>query len=61
MFLFHVDNPSSVIVNQNTIYYIKGDTLYFYKEGYGNRKVVKNNEFLYNPVNRVQIYKESKS
>ncbi len=61
MFLFHADSPNNVILNRDTLYYISGDTLYYYNEEAGNKRIVKNNEFLYNTMNRIQVYKESKS
>ena len=61
MFLFHVDSPNNVILNTDTLYFISKDTLYSYSEESGIRSLVKNNEFLYNALNRVQVYKESKS
>lgn len=61
IFLFHADNPNNVILGGDTLYYISGDTLYYYDEGFGQRKVIRNNEFLYNKLNRVQVYRESKS
>ena len=61
MFLFHADSPNNVILNIDTLYYISGDTLYSYNEESGIRSLVKNNEFLYNTINRIQVYKESKS
>lgn len=61
MFLFHADSPNNVVLNTDTLYYISGDTLYSYNEESGIRSLVKNNEFLYNTMNRIQAYKESKS
>jgi len=61
MFLFHADSPNNVLLNIDTLYYISGDTLYSYNEESGIRSLVKNNEFLYNTLNRIQVYKESKS
>lgn len=61
MFLFHAEQPNNVILNQDSLYYISGDTLYRYEEATGRKKLVKNNEFIYNKMNRIQVYKGSKS
>ncbi len=60
MYLFQTNDPSNVRVENDTIYYISGDSAYCYREAYGNRKIITNNEFLYNKLNRIYVYEGEK-
>lgn len=53
--LFHATDPNNVRMLNDAIYYISGDSVYCYKEAYGNRKILTNNEFLYNKINRIYV------
>lgn len=59
--LFQVNNPKEVLLKEDTLYYISGDSLYYYSEEFGHRPILKNNEFLYNSKNRYQVYKQKES
>lgn len=56
--LFYSNDMKEIKIRQNTIYFIVGDTLYFYQDDYGIRKLVKNSEWNYNYTNIVDIYKK---
>lgn len=59
--LFQATNPKEVMLKGDILYYISGDSLYYYSEEFGHRVILKNNEFLYNSKNRYQIYKQKES
>ena len=42
----------------DTIYFMIGDTLYYYTDSTGIRKIVKNSEFNYNSTNIYDVYKK---
>ncbi len=56
-FLFKVSNPNNVNLYGDTLYYVVGNTLYYYQENTSQRRILSNNEFLYNKMNRVAVYK----
>lgn len=56
-YLFKANNPNNVSLYEDTLYYVVGDTLYYYQENIGQRKILSNNELLYNKLNRVSVYK----
>lgn len=58
--LFNQGTIKEVKVVKNTIYFIASDTLYFYNNDNGLKKVIKNNEWNYNSNNIYGIYKKSK-
>lgn len=58
-YLFKVNNPNNVSLSEDTLYYVVGDTLYYYQENTGQRKILSNNELLYNKINRVAVYKKN--
>lgn len=55
--LFTVGNIKEIIVKEDNVYYLKGDTLYRYNHKYGIRKLVKYDELKYNYKNIISIYK----
>lgn len=55
--LFTEGKIKEIIVKEDNIYYIKGDTLYRYNNKYGIRKLLTYDEFKYNYKNIVSIYK----
>lgn len=55
--LFKLDNLKSIIVNKDTVYFIIGDTLYYYNESKGIKKIIQRNEFNYNNKNIYAVYK----
>lgn len=57
-YLFKVNNPNNVHLYEDTLYYVVGDTLYYYQENTSERRILSNNELLYNKMNRVAVYKD---
>ncbi len=55
--LFKLDNLRSITVNKDTVYFIIGDTLYYYNENKGIKKIIQRNEFNYNYKNIYAVYK----
>lgn len=56
--LFKLDGIKSITVNKDTIYFIIDDTLYYYNENQGIKKLLQRNEFKYNYSNVYAVYKE---
>ncbi len=56
--LFKQANMKEIKVIKDTIYFVVGDTLYYYHDNYGIRKIVKNQEWNYNLTNIIDIYKK---
>lgn len=57
--LFKTNGINNFNVIENTIYYVSGDTLYYYNNEDGIIPVLKNNDLLYNTTNRIDIYRKS--
>lgn len=57
--LFKTNNLNNFNVVNNTIYYVVGDTLYYFNENNGSVPVLKNNELRFNKLNRINIYRKS--
>lgn len=57
-FLFRVDNPRNIIYLDDYIYFISGDTLYYYHHSKGVQKVLTNTEFGFNQDIKVGIAKK---
>lgn len=55
--LFKLDNLRSINVVKDTVYFIVGDTLYYYNENKGIKKIIQRNEFNYNYKNVYAVYK----
>lgn len=58
--LFNKSGLKEVKVVKDSIYFIINDTLYYYNDNTGIRKIIKNNEWKYNYNNIYGIYKETK-
>ena len=56
-YLFKTTDLNSIIYLENTIYYINGNTLYYYTN-YGERKVIKNTELDFNKDISFGVYKK---
>ena len=56
--LWQKSGVKEVKVVEDTIYFMIGDTLYYYTDSTGIRKIVKNSEFNYNNTNIYDIYKK---
>lgn len=56
--LFKANNLNNFKVIDDTIYYVVGDTLYYFNENSGNVPVLKNNELRYNNLNRIDVYRK---
>lgn len=56
-YLFETTDPNSVIYLDDTIYYINGDTFYYYNN-YGERKVITNTELQFNSDLSFGVYKK---
>ena len=54
--LFKMDNISTWKVVDDTIIFVKGNSLYFYDDQYGLKKVLTNNELKYNYNNICDLY-----
>lgn len=57
--LFKKNNLKELTVAKDTLYFIDGDTLYYYDMEYGVRKILKNTEWNYNYTNIYNVYKKS--
>jgi len=58
IYLFNMEGVSNIDLIDNTLYFIKGDTLYYYDIYYGLKKVITYDEFLFNKTNRYAVYKK---
>lgn len=58
MYLFNMEGASNINLIDNTLYFIKGDTLYYYDIYYGLKKVITYDELLFNKTNRYAVYKK---
>ena len=56
-YLFETTNPNSVIYLDDTIYYINGNTFYYYTN-YGKRKLITNTELEFNSDLSFGVYKK---
>ena len=57
--LFTANNLKSIVANKDTIYFIIDDTIYYYHDNYGIRRIIVSNEFKYNYNNIYAVYKAS--
>lgn len=57
--LWNQSSVKDIKLKNDTVYFVIGDTLYFYKESYGIRPILKNSELNYNYNNIIDIYKKS--
>lgn len=58
IYLFNMKDTSNITLIDNTLYFIKGDTLYYYDIYHGLKKVISYDELLFNKTNRYAIYKK---
>ena len=56
--LWKMDGIKEIQVVGDTIYFIKGDTIYYYNNANGIRRVIKNNELNYNYTNIYGVYRK---
>lgn len=57
--LFKKSGINNFNVIEDTIYFVSGNTLYYYNDNTGLISVLKNNDLQYNKNNRVSIYRKS--
>ena len=57
--LFRTNNINNFNVIEDTIYYVSGDTLYYFNNKDGIIPLLKNSELRYNTTNRISIYRKS--
>lgn len=58
--LLRMPGLKEIKVIDDILYFIVGDTLYYYSDSTGIRKIIKNNEWNYNFNNIYDVYKETK-
>lgn len=56
--LFNSEDVSDFSIKNDSLIFIKDDTLYFYNDSYGLRKIMKSNELKYNKFNICDFWKE---
>ncbi len=57
--LFQQSSINNIMLVGNTIYYVSGNTLYYFEKDLGSIPILRNNELLYNTFNRIDIYRKS--
>lgn len=57
--LFSQSNLNNFNVVDNTIYYIVGDTVYYFSLNSGVKPIIKNNDLRYNSNNRLSVFRKS--
>ncbi len=57
--LFQQSSINNVVLVGDTIYYVSGDTLYYFEKEVGSIPILKNNELRYNTFNRISVYRKS--
>lgn len=58
IYLFSMEDTSNITLIDNTLYFIKGNTLYYYDIYHGLKKVISYDELLFNKTNRYAVYKK---
>jgi len=58
IYLFNMEDISNITLVDNTLYFIKGDALYYYDIYHGLKKIISYDELLFNKTNRYVVYKK---
>lgn len=59
IYLFKVDGLHNLKVVDDTLYFVSGDTVYYYQTTGGVVPIIRNNEIRYNTTNRMDVFRKS--